>query len=222
MSFIINPYSHAIVAPPLTGMVAWYRKGIGITVATGVSQWSDQSGNNRHLTQATGANQPALQGDNTILFDGVNDYLKTSSFTLVQPSTVYILGQQVAWTYGRYWFDGAGLNGGGILQAGNSGGNVANRLTYFAGSYPTGSVDLSLGTYSVVQVVFNGASSLIQLDAAAAVTGTTGANSLGGITLGAAGNNGVNGNIRIKEVIVYSVAHDATQRAAVRAYLATV
>jgi len=51
-----------------------------ITIATGVSQWDDKSGNGRNATQATGANQPsvisaALNGKNVIRFDGSNDTL---------------------------------------------------------------------------------------------------------------------------------------------------
>ena len=51
-----------------------------IVVSTGVSQWSDKSGNNRHFTQATAAEQPiyspsAFFGRAGITFDGSNDTL---------------------------------------------------------------------------------------------------------------------------------------------------
>jgi len=43
----------------VAGLSGWWRQGIGITAASErVSQWNDQSGNARHLLQATGANQP--------------------------------------------------------------------------------------------------------------------------------------------------------------------
>ncbi len=49
-----------------------------------VSQWNDKSGNDLHLTQATGTNQPlsgseTIGGMNGILFDGVDDVLISSS-----------------------------------------------------------------------------------------------------------------------------------------------
>jgi hypothetical protein len=54
-----------------------------------VSQWRDKSGNNRHASQATKANQPTytpsgLNGKPVITFDGVDDFLSTTSFLLGQ------------------------------------------------------------------------------------------------------------------------------------------
>jgi hypothetical protein len=51
-----------------------------ITIATGVSQWNDKSGNGRNATQATGVNQPLLisnelNGKPVVRFDGTNDSL---------------------------------------------------------------------------------------------------------------------------------------------------
>ncbi|MFM5925730.1 MAG: hypothetical protein ACKPB9_28055 [Dolichospermum sp.] len=60
-----------------------------------VSQWCDKSGNERHATQATAANQPVYQatglnGRPTIGFDGTNDAL-LSSFSLALPATVIVV-----------------------------------------------------------------------------------------------------------------------------------
>lgn len=38
----------------------WVRADQGITIATGVSQWNDLSGNGNHVTQGTGSAQPAF------------------------------------------------------------------------------------------------------------------------------------------------------------------
>lgn len=49
-----------------------------------VSQWKDKSGNNRHASQATAVNQPAynttgINNKHSIIFDGVNDTLKSTA-----------------------------------------------------------------------------------------------------------------------------------------------
>jgi len=102
---------------PPGGMAAWFRYGKGIEFAgAGVSRWADQTGNKRHLLQATDTNRPALQADNSILFDGVDNYLKCAAFTLVQPETVYLLGKQVTWTVSDHFFDGNAAGGGRVTQ----------------------------------------------------------------------------------------------------------
>ena len=57
-----------------------------ITIATGVSQWADKSGNGRHATQATSANQPTYisSGMNSlglVDWDGSNDAMTISGGT---------------------------------------------------------------------------------------------------------------------------------------------
>jgi hypothetical protein len=80
---------------------------LGVTIATGVSQWDDQSGAGKHAVQATGTNQPvlnaaALNGKNTITFDGVNDVLVWSTLDLPAPSGTpvwfFIVFRQLTWT----------------------------------------------------------------------------------------------------------------------------
>lgn len=69
----------------LSGLACWLdaQDATTITLSTGVSQWSDKSGNGRHFTQGTGANQPAYSGAGStagVVFDGVNDSLAASPF----------------------------------------------------------------------------------------------------------------------------------------------
>ena len=78
-----------------------------ITIATGVSQWRDKSGNGAHATQTTAVNQPAYSqtgffGLPGITFDGSNDSLSIST-TQIQNTT-----------HGVYWVfirRGAGVTG---------------------------------------------------------------------------------------------------------------
>ena len=69
--------------PPVSGYTLWLdgEDTSNITQSGGlVSQWSDKSGNGRHFTQGTSANQPTsgtrrLNNRNVLNFDGINDLL---------------------------------------------------------------------------------------------------------------------------------------------------
>lgn len=197
---------------------AWYRWGVGITVATGVSSWADQSGNGRDLLQATGGSQPTKQADNSILFDGVAQFLK-SSFTLNQPETVYGLLQQVSWTSGNeIWSGGASDNTMDIRQ---TTGGASPSIAFPVAVDPTAAnTNLAVGAYGVLVAVYNGASSLIQVNNTTPTTGDYGAANSGGITLGRQGTTAVRfSNIRVKEVIVFSGAHAPDVRRKIVGYL---
>lgn len=202
----------------LPDLAAWFRFGRGITSSGGaVSQWNDDSGNARHLLQATGANQPTLQSDGSILFDGSNDYLKCVAFTLAQPATVYWLGKQVTWTVSAALFGGDTANTLDVTNTGSSPNVLMN-----AGSSAATNTNLALDVYAALAAVYNGASSLLQVNNTTATTGNAASAAAGGFTLGAKGNLANFSNIQVKEVLIFSAAHDAETRARVMAYLARV
>ena len=71
-----------IVSPDmLDGLQLWLRSDLGVTFdADGVSEWQDQSGNDRHASQGTAAQRPAFVAHGAgrlpvLRFDGVNDRL---------------------------------------------------------------------------------------------------------------------------------------------------
>lgn len=195
----------------------WFKFNTGITVTgAGVSQWDDQSGNTRHLKQGTDTNRPALQADGTILFDGADNFLKCDAFTFAQPETIYVLGKQVTWTANDRWFDG-NTNLSGTLQQ-----RVGSPQVGIVAAAAVGNISPTLDTYCVISCVFNGASSRVQLNHTAAVSGDVGAGDMGGLTLGANGTPGTYGNVQIKELIGFSAAHDANTRARIIDYLINV
>ncbi|MFN8711204.1 MAG: hypothetical protein ACK5Z2_00025 [Bacteroidota bacterium] len=74
-----------------------------ITVATGVSEWRDKSGNNRHFTQSTPANQPAynrngINGLGSISFDGTAKALQRTpeAWAFQYPITAFIVFRAAA------------------------------------------------------------------------------------------------------------------------------
>lgn len=194
---------------------AWYRYGVGITSAGAlVSAWADQSGNGRNLLQATGTNQPTLDTDNSILFDGSDNFLKTDAFTLNQPETIYLLAKQVTWTIADSLFDGNASAGGKIRQ-----GSVTPGLLLNAGSSTADLATPAVGAFSVITTIFNGASSGMSVNTGTFTTGNAGANNLGGITLASGGGAIQYANVAFKEVIVFPAAHDAATRLRVIQYL---
>ena len=68
----------------------WLRWGTTLSWAAGADLFGvtlhDHSGNGRHLTQATASAQPKLilatNNRPALLFDGVNDFLRSAAFTL--------------------------------------------------------------------------------------------------------------------------------------------
>lgn len=200
----------------MPNLAAWFVAGVGITSAGGlVSQWADQSGNGRHLKQATGTNQPALQADGTILFDGIDNFLKCDAFTLNQPVSGYMVFKQVTWTNNDRVYDGDGNDSMGLYQTA-----VTPRLLMFAGTVGSAaSTQLPLDTYGAMANVWNGAASVMQINNNSGITGDAGAGNAGGFTLGSNGTASAFANIQVKEVILFAAAHDAPTRAGVIAYL---
>lgn len=189
----------------LPGLAAWFRFGRGIVDSGGaVSRWDDQSGHGRHLIQTTGTNQPALQSDGSILFDGVDNWLQTAAFPFSQPCTIYICFRQVTFTNSDRVFDGFTTSTGIVFQR-----TTSPDLGMFAGVGEWTFGSLALNAYGACCVVFNGASSLGQLNNNSAVGGSPGAGAMGGFTLGSTGNSpGLFSNIQVKEVILYTGAHN--------------
>ena len=177
-----------------------------------VSAWEDASGNDRPLEQITVASQPAYNSaTGEVTFDGVDDFLKTAAFTLNQPETVYIVFKQVTWTDTDRVFDGNASASGAVYQSATT-----PKLRATAGSVLDENAGLAVGAYGIVTAVFNGASSLTQVNAGTAVTGDAGAANMSGFTLASAGTAGTYGNVIVKEVIIFSAAHTAAQRTAVQ------
>lgn len=211
-----------IVLPSQIGSVAaWYRYGQGITQAGGfASAWADQSGNGRNLTQGTGAAQPAVNADGSLLFNGTSHFMQ-ASFTLEQPTTVCMLARQISWIAGDVAYDGFTANTGQLQQI------TASPQVRLRGSTGLSSSNLwTLNTYAALVGVFiNGlnASVLRINNGTEATAGNIGtATGMGGLTLGANGVPASYSNIEVKEVVVFPIFLSATQRQLMVKYLASV
>lgn len=104
-------------------VLQWIRGDLGITLATGVSAWADQSGNAHHFTQATGGAQPlytaadaTLNNRPSITADGVNDTLLNSTMPNGDGNWVSGIVKVVTWTTNRcLWGSNAAPETGDLL-----------------------------------------------------------------------------------------------------------
>lgn len=197
---------------------AWYQFQRGLVSSGGaVSRWSDATANNRNLLQSTGALQPLIQTDGSLLFDGSNDLLQTATFTLIQPTTVYLLFKQVTFTNSDVIADGFTVNSGQFLQD-----STTPNISLNAGSTSATNTGFILNTYTVGCGVFSGANSSLKANKANVTTGSVGTTAMAGFTLGADGNGSNAANIQVKEVIIFPVAHTPTQQLQVINYLSVI
>lgn len=106
-----------------------------------IAQWNDVSGNARHMTQATGGNKPLItanvaNGYPGLAFDGTNDFLQTTSYTLGQPYTVYVVPKFNSLNVLNGIFDNFDNTGSGVLYN-NSNSWRIGAATEYIGSYVT-------------------------------------------------------------------------------------
>lgn len=98
---IINASLPQLWTPDLMQLALWLDAAdqSTITIATGVSEWRDKSGNGRHATQLIAGSQPVytiggLNGTNVITFDGINDHLNHSFNASPAPHSVFAVARR--------------------------------------------------------------------------------------------------------------------------------
>lgn len=212
--------------PPmlLTGLKLWVRSDLGITLnGSDVSSWADQSGNGNDLVMASASEQPGyltnqLNGHAVVEFDGIDEWLATATFSLVQPETIFLVLKQTTWTDDVSIMDGFATNSGRCRQVGTT-----PNIALYAGAAAAGNTDLTVNTYSLVTIIFNGGSSLIQVNNNTETTGNAGGSNMNGFTLGAIGVGGGPGgnfsNISVAEVIVQEANATTDERDSIKAYV---
>jgi len=173
----------------------------------------------RDLYQGSSSKRPIYTGPNlntrlSMLFDGSNDYLKSAPFSLSQPETVYLVGQQVTWSNGDSIFDGNANDSMEIFQD-----TTTPNITLYAGASVTNTRWI-LNINAILTAIFNSTSSLIRINRDFAVGGNAGTANGGGFTLGAQAGGSLSGNIRASEVAIYSEAHNIVNQNLIISYFA--
>jgi hypothetical protein len=224
---LLRPRATGFTPKSISGLAAWYDASVtsSITIQTGVQQWSDLSGNGRHLTQNTTNNQPqhgavTLNGRPVVTFDGANDFLRTAAFTITQPYQTFLVFRfQSAYSISRRVLEHRTLGG---TRSGEIYNISSSSLTLYSGGV-IGLTGLPAGAreaFNIYDVELNGANSRMRFRQTA-VSGNPGANGGNGFTIGANGNTTPTewGDVSIAEIVHYSKALTDTQADQVRNYL---
>lgn len=212
--FGVLPAAYLSFSPAAyTSIKAWFRADLGTTIATGLSNWVDQSGSgdaaNKALVQATATAQPTLNAsDAGYNFKPTFSCVATSSQALSSGSWATTLLQPYSvWAVGN--FDGTataqgycGSIGGGVGLYINSGGT---NLAITAGATLQSGV-ANAATPAVAGGVFNGANSSVYLAAnTAKATGNAGTNGWFNMSAGR-GATAVFLNGKFAEFVVFGAA----------------
>ncbi len=223
---IVRSASSAAPPPVTQGLELWFNAD-DQSYADGapVTKWTDDSGNGRDLTAFDAGAAPtyranAINGHAAIEFDGVSSLLKTygSTFTINQPDTFFIVYRALD-TQEAYVWDSRDSSVRQLLGQGPN-----KDMEMYANvdlidtnlTWPMPSFELWDGT-------FQGDTSTLYRDGAKVATGATGSSGLSGFTVGGLSTSGQWGYNRshsyVAEILVYSGALSAPDRAAVESWL---
>ena len=232
-----RPWSPKALSP-----LAWFRSDLGVTLnGSTVSAWADQTGNGKHVTQATAGNQPTyslaggrggrpkitsaasrfLQGstadDWTFLHSGAGASIVLVSESRVTP-TNYLLGTQSSSGANR----GMVLYWGGTLIAAYAG-NGTNQLFTHNQAATASTLVKTVWTYASADTPDAG----ISVNFAAPTTANEGftpssSAPVGGLAIGT-GVSGIFGtDTDFYEVIIFNRSITAAEKAQLQAYLTKV
>jgi hypothetical protein len=212
-----------IIASPaaIPGLQGWWKADVGTSAVVdlaAVSQWDDQSGNDRHLLQTAATKQPlyVASGQNAkpvLRFDGDDDFL-SATFALMQPEHVFIVFKATgALVSGDTVMDGKATNTMRLYRSSSSG------IQLYAGAAGP-SRNTTPQSYHAYSALFSGDVSELRVDGGAASIVNAGTNGAGGVVLGLLGpGSRFPMACEIAEVIVYNFALSAANRELIEEYL---
>ncbi len=192
----------------------------GYVLSSGaVSQWTDLSGNGRHLTQGTSSRRPTVKtaeknGNNVIYFDGGAKGLVTASITLNNPITIFVVLKMYSLSSYNSVIDGNNNNEANI--AGNSGTTLQLYTQGFVGG-----MAVSTNTWYRTTWQMNGSSSYDRRNDTVTNTWSDGSVSMGGLRVGEGDGGGENGNFDVGEIAVYNRALTTSEVNTINSYLSS-
>lgn len=213
-------YTMAWAPTDISGLQAWYRADLGVSIGTGVSAWADQSGNVRNLTQPTGSKQPTVVANNatynsqtTLHFNAAaSQELDSGAWaSIASPYSIFVVGNAAA--IGNYGYCGGTAN---VVEFGSVAGDTQDPTAY-AGVFLDSGIAQDTAKH-VFGATFQVAGSVWRDNKTAIVTGSTGTNALSDFQVGkdGAGSHFLTGDIA--EICIYVGALSAPNLASLFAY----
>jgi hypothetical protein len=214
----------------IPGLVLWLEADAGLytdaakTVPAvndgdAVYTWADQSGNGKDVVQTTLSKRPLLKlaiqnGKPVVRFDGTDDWLKTTALTVTQPTTLFAVA--IRRGAGNIYAIDCASTGNALIIASVGNGS----WDAYSGVLLTKAVSNNTNVPYAVDVVYNGASSILVTNGVT-TSGPAGSNNGNGtVVIGAYGGLTAplwNGDIA--EVLIYNSALSTADRQAVESYL---
>lgn len=184
-----------------------------------VTKQYDQSGAGHDVSQSTASQQPLYgvlsNGLPGMTFDGVDDMLVATPFTLNQPWTFNIVYAHATVVHSiDNVFDGNTADRGTLYLLS---GHFANGMYANIGAPNLegewASPAQPIGSFGAVGGVFNGAGAILRVNSSilANATGNCGTNNMDGFTLGCQGGGTPSrfGNLKVSEMVAFNTAHPA-------------
>ncbi len=188
------------------------------TVLNAIGTWRDLSGLGNNATQSTQAKKPGyrtntLNGKPIIRFDGTDDVLITTTASISQPFTIFLVYIQRAWVGGSRLIDAGGGVGFIIRQRGNS-----PQIEFYAGTSDEMTLaGATIDAGGIFAGICDGADSLHFESGGSPDTGNPGTQSLGS-SMEISSNTTVC-QVDFAEVIVYNRRLNSMERVRVERYL---
>ena len=170
---ILRPRATGFNPKSISGLLVWLDAADSstYTLATGVSEWRDKSGNGRTFTQGTANNQPAISsttqnGKGLLEFDGVNDRLQaTGNWLQIPDCTIFAAFRRASGAFGGILSSSGNLDAspGLLVDSSSAAMRGYNNLSIF-GSFTT--FGIACGTSSAGATVARTNGTQVDSDAA--------------------------------------------------------
>jgi hypothetical protein len=203
-------------------IVAGWDAAIGVSGGATVAQWNDLGSGGFNLIQVVAGDQPTFNavggpnGNPSVLFDGVDDYLMNAALDLSAPPFFFwgVL-RQVSWSGTNDNFWSSQSSGGIVFQSG-----VSPNIQMFNGAAGPSSAGLSVNVFKRLEVDFSNSISDYLRAGASLATGSNsgGTDSVPGFFLGSDAALSVFANIEVCELWIFNVLPTPEQLALLDSY----